>query len=138
MALFAAMVGLAAASRSWVRRRYRSPRLAVSSGPGAAAAQDPAASLGRLRHSVGAEVAVAVVVLAVTSLLVNAVPAKAALAKPYAAELAAKDLLIEVTVDPAKAGRLDLHVYTLTPPASSETWRRSPPSSACRRRTSAL
>lgn len=115
MALFAAMVALAAASRSWVRRRYRSPQLVMPAGPGAAATQDPAASLGRLRRSVGAEVAVAVVVLAVTSLLVNAVPAKAALAKPYAAELAAKDLLIEVTVDPAKAGRLDLHVYTLTP-----------------------
>ena len=115
IALFATMVGLAAASRSWVRRRYRKPQLALSTGPGAAAAEDPGASLGRLRRSVGAEAAVAGVVLVVTSLLVNAVPAKTALAKPYAAELVAKDLLVEVTVDPAKAGPLDLHVYTLTP-----------------------
>lgn len=113
--LFAAMVGVAATSRSWVRRRYRTPQLAVSAGPGAVAAEDATAGLGRLRRSVVAEVAVAAVVLAVTSLLVNAVPAKVALAKPYSAELVAKDVLFEVTVDPAKAGPVDLHVYTLTP-----------------------
>ncbi|MFP5376125.1 MAG: copper resistance protein CopC [Acidimicrobiia bacterium] len=115
VALFAAMVGLGAMSRSWVRRRYLSPQLAASPGPGAVAAAQGAGGLRRLRRSVAAEAAVAVVVLAVTSLLVNAVPARVALAKPYSAELAAEDLLFEVTVDPAKAGPLDLHVYALTP-----------------------
>ncbi|HVM02237.1 MAG TPA: copper resistance protein CopC, partial [Acidimicrobiales bacterium] len=115
VALFAAMVGLGAMSRSWVRRRYLSPQLAASPGPGAVAATQGAGGLRRLRRSVAAEAAVAVVVLAVTSLLVNAVPAKVALAKPYSAELVADDLLFEVTVDPAKAGPLDLHVYALTP-----------------------
>ncbi|HVE46262.1 MAG TPA: copper resistance protein CopC [Acidimicrobiales bacterium] len=188
VALFAGMVGLATASRRWVRRRYGSPGPALSPGPGATAseaadaapadysaggrgatapagtaaataganapagtaaatagtdadagtdpgagtaagaagtdaavgpaadtASGPALTISRLRRSVLAEVAVAVTILAVTALLVNAVPANTALAKPLSVELVAKGLLVEVTVDPAKAGRLDLHLYTLTP-----------------------
>jgi copper transport protein len=111
--LFVAMVTIGWTSRSWVRRRYRRPTLAVSAGPGAAAA--PPGELSRLRRSVGTEVAAATAVLVVTALLVNAIPGRTALALPYSAELEAGELLVDVTVDPAKAGPLDLHLYTLTP-----------------------
>ena len=59
--LLAAIVVLAALSRSWVRRRALAP--AVALGPGAMAASQP--SLHQLRRSVGGEVAIAVAVLAV-------------------------------------------------------------------------
>jgi copper transport protein len=109
--LVAAMIGLAALSRSWVRRRYHRPA-AVSAGPGATVADD----VGTLRRSVGAEAAVAVAVLAVTALLVNAIPGRTALALPYSTEVQAGDeLLVDITVDPARAGPVELHFYTLTP-----------------------
>ena len=50
-----------------------------------------------------------------TSLLVNAQPGRTALAQPFSAELNAKSVLIDVTVDPAKAGVTDIHTYTLSP-----------------------
>ncbi len=110
VAVFAVMVGLAAASRGWVRRHYtrhatNDPRTG-----------DPGATVGRLRRTVAAETAAAVVVLAVTALLVNAIPGRTALALPLSTEIeASENLLIDVTVDPAKAGPLDLHLYTLSP-----------------------
>ena len=90
------MVGLAAVSRRWVRSRTSS---------------DPE----KLRRSVAGEFAVGLAVLAVTAALVNAVPGRAALAKPYSTSLEAGSLIIDITVDPAKAGPLAVHVYTLTP-----------------------
>jgi copper transport protein len=72
-------------------------------------------SLRTIRRSVGAEVAIAAVVLVVTSLLVNAQPGRSALAQPFSTELDAKSVLIDVTVDPAKAGTTTMHVYTLSP-----------------------
>lgn len=110
LALFAGMVGLAALSRSWVRRRTLTP--AANVGPGAAAASRP--SLMQLRRAVGGEALIAIVVLAVTALLVNTVPARSALAQPYTAELHTDQLLIDITIDPAKAGPVDIHTYTLT------------------------
>lgn len=107
--VFAVMVALAAASRAWVRRRYTSGRtseLAVVSG----------SSVISLRKSVAGETATAVIVLALTALLVNAIPGRTALALPVSTEIEASDeLLIDVTIDPAKAGPLELHFYTLSP-----------------------
>ncbi len=76
--LVGGMLVAAAFSRSWVRDRAasRAATLALSPGPGAVA-QSPDAGRARLsvlRQSVGAEVGLAVAVLAVTALLVNAVP----------------------------------------------------------------
>jgi copper transport protein len=97
--LFVVMVGLAYAGRKWVRHRK-------------GGAEPP---LGKLRRSVAAEAVVAVVILAVTAGLVDATPAKVALARPYSTELTTPKLLIDVTLDPAKAGPVALHLYTLTP-----------------------
>ncbi len=110
LALFTGMVGLAALSRAWVRRRSVG-EVAVSRGPGAVAASPP---VEQLRRTVGGEALIAVVVLAVTALLVNTVPARTALAQPFSTELHTDEVLIDVTVDPAKAGPVDIHAYTLT------------------------
>jgi copper transport protein len=95
VALVAGMVALAWSSRRWVRTRQ-------------------AADVRAIRRSVGGEVAVAVAVLAVTAMLVSSVPAKTALSRPFSTELQAGALLVDVTVDPAKAGPAAVHVYTLT------------------------
>jgi copper transport protein len=116
VALFLTIVGIAAFSRQWVRRRYWRPAPALSPGPGAVAsataADEGRPSPHRLRALVTAEVVIATGVLALTSLLVNAVPARTAVAKPFSAELVAGKVLVEVTIDPAKAGPADVHVYT--------------------------
>lgn len=94
VALFAAIMAL-----GWLSRR----------------ALQRGTDLRALRRSVAGEVAVAVVVVALTAMLVNAVPAKDALARPYATGIGLRNgLIVDVTVDPAKAGHTDVHVYTLT------------------------
>ncbi|MGH8990219.1 MAG: CopD family protein, partial [Acidimicrobiia bacterium] len=107
-AAFALMVGLGALSRRWVHARYRVPALRLSPGPGAAAVGD-AETVAHLRRSVGAETVLAVVVLAVTALLVAAEPARSALSRPFSAEMTTDDLLVNVIVDPAKAGPTTFH-----------------------------
>ena len=118
--LFGLLVGLGALSRRWVHARYRVPALRLSPGPGAAALDQDSETVARLRRTVGAETVVAVVILAVTSLLVAAEPARSALSRPFSAELTTDDLLINVTVDPAKAGPADFHFYTLSPAGAQE------------------
>jgi copper transport protein len=119
LALFAGMVGLGALGRVWVRRRFTMPateRVALSGGPGAMAhdLEDEEAARA-FRFSVAAEVVIGLVILVVTALLVNAQPAESALATPYATEIVTDDALIDVTIDPAKAGSTEVHVYTLSP-----------------------
>jgi copper transport protein len=108
----------AAFSRSWIRQRAaaRTAALALSPGPGAVAtsADGGRARLTVLHRSVGAEVALAVGVLAVTALLVNAVPGETAAGDgggPYATTLTGEDLSVSVDVDPAAVGPVDIHVY---------------------------
>jgi copper transport protein len=139
--LFVLLVGLGALSRRFVQARYRVPArpsstspspaapttapsaglrfgARLSFGPGAAAADTDGETVGRLRRTVGAETAVAVVVLAVTALLVNAQPARSALAQPFSTEMRSPAVWVDVTVDPAKAGPAALHFYTLSPQGS--------------------
>jgi copper transport protein len=113
--VFGLMVGLGGLSRRWVHARYRVPALRLSPGPGAAALDQDTQTVSRFRRTVGAETLLAVAVLAVTSLLVSAEPARSALARPFSTELTTDEVLIDVTVDPAKAGPADFHFYTLTP-----------------------
>jgi copper transport protein len=113
--LFTAMVALGGLSRRWVQARYRVPAMRLSPGPGAAAAGPDADTVSHLRRTVGAETVIAAVILAVTALLVSAEPARSALARPFSTELRTDQVLIDLTVDPAKAGPADLHFYTLSP-----------------------
>jgi copper transport protein len=118
--LFAVLVGLGALSRRVVQARYRVPAARLSFGPGAATADPDGATVAQLRRAVGAETVIAVVVLAVTALLVNAQPARSALAQPFSAEMRSDLVWVNVTVDPAKAGPTDLHIYTLSPTGSQQ------------------
>ena len=103
------MLVAAAFSRSWVRQRAgaREAALALSPGPGAVAAS-PGGGPSRLpvlRWSVAAEVGIAVLVLAVTALLVNAVPGETAVAAagggPFDTQVTEDEIVLTLDVDPA-------------------------------------
>jgi copper transport protein len=113
--LFAVLVGLGGLSRRVVRARYRMPAPRLSFGPGTATDDPDPATVAQLRRAVGAETVIAVAVLAVTALLVNAQPARSALAQPFNGEMRNDMVVVNVTLDPAKAGPTDLHIYTLSP-----------------------
>jgi copper transport protein len=115
VALFAVLVGLGGLSRRVVRARYRMPAARLSFGPGTDTDDPDRATTTQLRRAVGAETAIAVAVLAVTALLVNAQPARSALAQPFNGEMRNDMVVVNVTLDPAKAGPTDLHIYTLSP-----------------------
>lgn len=143
LALFAVMVAFGYLGRRWVQRGYPavdgdaaaregatdgeaegdSVEEGEGEGPGEGDDQDggagdepidPEVVVAGYRRSIRVETAVGVAILAVTALLVNAQPARSALAQPYSAELVADDLLVDLTIDPAKAGPTEIHVYTLT------------------------
>ena len=71
--------------------------------------------LSKLRRSVLAEIAIALVVLAVTALLVNAVPAKQAAALPFSTSFSTLGVQVNTIIDPARAGGGNtVHVYVLS------------------------
>jgi copper transport protein len=71
--------------------------------------------LQRLRRSVLAEVAIALAVLAVTALLVNAVPANQAAGQPFAYSVTTLGVQVNTIVAPSRAGvGNEVHVYVLT------------------------
>jgi len=94
--LVAAVLCIAYASRTIVQRRW-SPE-----------------SVRTLRRSVSVEAVIAVGVLAITSLLVNAVPAKTLVTKAPSGELTGKAMLIDYTATPGRAGPNEIHLYALT------------------------
>jgi copper transport protein len=63
-----------------------------------------------LRRSVWAEVVIAVVVLAITALLVNAAPARSATTQPVSLTLKSAKLWVFVDVAPGVAGPNDIHI----------------------------
>jgi len=69
----------------------------------------------RLRMTVAAEVGLAAVVLAVTSILVASSPAATEVAKPFNATITQGQRLASITIDPATTGRNTLHIYISTP-----------------------
>jgi copper transport protein len=124
LAIVVGLVGLAAVSRSIVRKRRSAP---IDAPDSAVAAIDERTIAG-LRRSVGAEVLFGIAVLAVTALLVNAQPARSALQpKLFSGSVSAGSgegaMTIEVTVDPARVGLNQIHVYTLTPKGADLTVR---------------
>lgn len=69
----------------------------------------------RLRRSVLAEIAIALAVLAVSALLVNAVPAKQAAGLPFSTSFTTLGVQVNAIVDPARAGvGNEMHVYVLS------------------------
>jgi copper transport protein len=64
-----------------------------------------------LRRALRAEIAVLAVVLGVTALLVSYAPANTEATGPFAATKLVGPLELQVTVDPAKVGRNEMHLY---------------------------
>ena len=115
LGIVVALVGLAAVSRSIVRKRQSAPLDA----PDSVVAAIDERTVGGLRKSVASEVVLGLAVLAVTAMLVNAQPARSALApKLFSTTIHAgtgeSAMLISVTVDPARVGSDVVHVYTET------------------------
>jgi copper transport protein len=123
--LVVAMLAAATLSRLWVQRRWIPAVPVASSGPGAKAAADVPARgvdeppgqpprLAVLRRSVGVEAGLAVVVLAVTALLVNTVPGKDAVSSTWEAEIHGAAALVQLEVEPARPGPVDVRIDALT------------------------
>lgn len=113
VAVAAVLVGLGAVSRRVVQDRLvaTTALVAMPAGPGAARLDPDVAAVARLRRSTAAEVAIAAVVLALTSVLVNAEPgasaaeaAPAVAAGPYSTALATTSGKVTVEVVPARVG----------------------------------
>lgn len=115
VALVAAMLVAAALSRSWVRERIAGRR--ADAGP--EHSPSTGARLTVLRRSVAAEAGGALAVVAVTALLVNAVPGGTASATggggPFSAQITEDDIVLSVEVVPAEVGPVGLHLYVNEP-----------------------
>jgi copper transport protein len=102
------IVVAASASRDIVRQRLR-PQLAHAVGPGASFVEVDESDVRGLRDSILVEVAVAVVVLALTALLVNTEPARATPGRdegggPFETTAQTEELWFDVAVTPAAPG----------------------------------
>lgn len=129
VALVAGVVAVGWVSRDLLRRRLSVPALRVPAAVAAVAAGGvggPSAvarpgngpdgdTMARLRRSVVAEVALAAAVVTAAALLANVAPARYTFARPYSTEVTAGPVLLNLTLDPARAGTTDLHVYALDP-----------------------
>jgi copper transport protein len=118
IACFLLLVGLGNLGRIAVRRRYLMP---VAHALSTQDTVDTTPSeedrmLSRLRRSVGLEVAIAAVVLAVTAVLVSTAPARASYTRPYSATLQlAVGGTAQLSVTPARQGLNTVHVYVFDP-----------------------
>ncbi|HEY7105961.1 MAG TPA: CopD family protein, partial [Acidimicrobiia bacterium] len=74
---------------------------------------DDATEVRRLRKSVAAELVIAVVILAITALLVNAAPARTLQTQPISMTLKSDKLWVDVVIAPGVAGGNDMHFYSL-------------------------
>jgi copper transport protein len=121
IAFFIGLLALAAWSRRIVRaRRPATLSAAVATdtappSPGQTVPADP--EVRNLRWSVAGELLFGIAVLITTAMLVNSQPARGALAVPFSTEMRSTQppMLVDVTIDPAKAGPVVIHIYTLTP-----------------------
>lgn len=112
LVVFAVLLAVAAFSREIVLRLFP--------GDPADRVLDEQVELRRLRRAVGLEVLAAVAILAVTSLLVNAAPAKTAFGGnantgAIGVTLPAKKVWVDITLTPGKKGTNDVHVSTIAP-----------------------
>ncbi|GGM72466.1 transport integral membrane protein [Dactylosporangium sucinum] len=122
VALLAIIIGVAAYSRSLTNRRFVPAPVEGDEEP----AGEPEVGDGDrrlLRRAVFAEVAVAIVVLAVTSVLVQTSPARSAQAGntpsgPFTGTVTTNLVKLQVDVSPATVGQNTVHLYALKPDGS--------------------
>ena len=103
-------VGAGATPRSVGATQLDDPDFAFDSEP-----LDNASAARRLRRSVWIEVGIAVVVLAVTALLVNAAPGRDANSGPWIGYIKTPTLWFDTNVVPARVGPNDVHFTAVTP-----------------------
>jgi copper transport protein len=118
LAVFVGLIALAAWSRKIVHaRRPVSLSAAVATETASTGTRTEPTDPGvhRLRWSVGAELIFGIAILVITSMLVNSQPARSALSLPYSKTFHEPTMQVNLIVSPAKAGPVDIHVYTLTP-----------------------
>lgn len=97
------MLALGARGRVWIRRRY---------GPTARSPAPLEPDVRRLRRAVYLEAGIALVVIAVTAVLVKTTPARVAYAPMFTATATVRgELRVQVDVEPARSGINQLHVY---------------------------
>ena len=117
VAVFVGLIALAAWSRRIVHSRKPASLSAMAvteeSAPPGTAPADP--NVRGLRWSVGGELIFGIAVLTITALLVNAQPARSALEVAFSKEVRTPTMLVDIIVDPTRAGPVDMHVYVLTP-----------------------
>lgn len=102
LCLLLALIGLGAINRRRVIPRLR--QIAAGGGP-------PAAAGRLLRRTVRAEVALIVVVLGVTAALVSYAPPTAVSSGPFSTSERLGPAQLELTVDPARVGSNEIHLY---------------------------
>lgn len=108
------MLLFALVGRGFVRQHYAQPVVAAATETAVDTRPEPTEEeVAGLRRSVGIEAGLAAIVLAVTALLVNTTPAKAAFAPPYTGRSTAGPLTVAVDIYPARKGLNGLHVYTV-------------------------
>ncbi len=100
--LLVALIGLGA-----VNRQRTLPRLRAIAADGGA----PGAAGRTLRTTLRAEIALVLAVLGVSGVLVDGVPPVSAAGGPFSASKRLGPLDLEVTIDPARAGANELHLY---------------------------
>jgi copper transport protein len=74
---------------------------------------DDATEVRRLRRSVAAEVVIALVILTITALLVNAAPARSEETSPISMTLESEQVWVDVVIAPGVAGGNDIHLTAL-------------------------
>ena len=102
----AAMIGL-----GWANRRSIERSPPDTHGDATVTEGVPVGSARQLRRLVAAEVALAALVVALTAVLVNRPPGRDEASAPYSADRTTGDLVVQLTVDPARTGANQLHLY---------------------------
>ena len=105
---------VAALSRRVVHGRTLALRPVHAEAVGAA----PDVDRSMLRRTVGMEVVIAAVILATTSLLMAANPSQAVASKPFSTTLTSNDYIASITIDPARVGSNQMHIYLSSPGGS--------------------
>lgn len=91
---------------------------AVGASVGAAAITVDRFDRVRLRKAVTVEAVLAAVVIVITSLLMAANPSQATAAVPFSATLTSQGYLADITVEPARVGANEMHIYLSNPTSS--------------------
>jgi copper transport protein len=79
----------------------------------------PERAVGAVRRTISVEIIGMALVLAVTALIVNLPPARDVVSRPIAVTATTSTGLVDITVEPARVGRNELHIYALTKQGAS-------------------